>query len=503
MSFLKTYPAAAQDIPLQNPSIEGSPRAGNVPPPWIRAYKSPDTQPGYYGVTLPASEGRTYAGAIHGPTWQEGISQQLSVPLKAGVSYQLSFDLAFPARYDTLAMCAGSMAIYGSNSPTERGELLWQSGAFTHEQWQRYTVTLRPAATWSYIHFQPYLDGTCGYSRYTACLLDHISPVISVAPTVQLQVQLTCRGRSTGKVLAVASGGQPPYTYQWSYNKATTAGIDQLPEGDYTVTVTTATGASATVATHVNGYTLQVSTANKPPSCHGDQDGSITLTPINGVAPYLYKQEKDQVFQSSPVFSALRAGAYEFQVRDAAACENRTGSTLQEPDRLLIQQVFTKDISCSESIDGKIAVQLTGGTPPYAYSLEPGPWQPDSIFQHLESGNYRFRVKDVNSCSTTGSASIQRIGRQCAVYVPTAFTPNNDGRNDLFRAKVNDDVTGYRLAVYSRWGQLIFQTNSPERGWDGTFKGSPAAAGAYVWVLTYTDSRQQARKQTGSVVLLR
>jgi gliding motility-associated-like protein len=58
------------------------------------------------------------------------------------------------------------------------------------------------------------------------------------------------------------------------------------------------------------------------------------------------------------------------------------------------------------------------------------------------------------------------------------------------------------MAVYGRWGELIYETHQPEGGWNGTFKGKKLPAGSYIWSVTYTDKTNQAMKQQGSVMLI-
>ena len=92
----------------------------------------------------------------------------------------------------------------------------------------------------------------------------------------------------------------------------------------------------------------------------------------------------------------------------------------------------------------------------------------------------------------------------CKIYVPSAFTPNNDGLNDVFRATYGENITDFRLQVYNRWGQKIFESTDIRNGWDGTMKNLQQPIGTYVWMLRYktvTDSIEQMMK--GTVMLIR
>lgn len=92
-------------------------------------------------------------------------------------------------------------------------------------------------------------------------------------------------------------------------------------------------------------------------------------------------------------------------------------------------------------------------------------------------------------------------------FVPNAFTPNGDGDNDIFKPVIND-LQGYTFCVFSRWGELIYKSQSPGEGWDGlTAGGYEAGVGLYVWELRYTalaeDGVSQEIRHTGTVNLIR
>ena len=72
------------------------------------------------------------------------------------------------------------------------------------------------------------------------------------------------------------------------------------------------------------------------------------------------------------------------------------------------------------------------------------------------------------------------------MYAPTAFTLNNDGRNDMFRILNADAVTAFNLRVFNRYGQVMFETSDKSKGWDGTIKGKLSSPGGYVYFLKYS-----------------
>jgi gliding motility-associated-like protein len=90
---------------------------------------------------------------------------------------------------------------------------------------------------------------------------------------------------------------------------------------------------------------------------------------------------------------------------------------------------------------------------------------------------------------------------ECIVAIPTAFTPNGDGLNDVFRPKANCPLESYELQIYNRWGERIFFSRRPEFTWDGTFRNKKCPMGTYVYTLKYKFSTQEARFESGTIML--
>jgi gliding motility-associated-like protein len=89
------------------------------------------------------------------------------------------------------------------------------------------------------------------------------------------------------------------------------------------------------------------------------------------------------------------------------------------------------------------------------------------------------------------------------IYIPTAFTPNNDGLNDKFKVTpIGVRSFGY-VAVYDRWGQLIYRTTNYNEGWDGTLNGAKLPTGTFVYVAQATDYRGRPMLRKGTVTLIR
>lgn len=102
----------------------------------------------------------------------------------------------------------------------------------------------------------------------------------------------------------------------------------------------------------------------------------------------------------------------------------------------------------------------------------------------LEGG--RYEVTALNTCGTATHAVVWSDELCCKIYTPNAFSPNQDGINDLFTIQPHHcDFGDYRLRIYSRWGEMVFETDSPAVGWDGRRRQAPFSQGVYLWVLDY------------------
>ncbi|WP_177230401.1 gliding motility-associated C-terminal domain-containing protein [Chitinophaga sp. CF118] len=483
--------------------MEGIAGTEKVPDEWLKASKTPDVLPGYFNIYMPASAGNTYVGLQSTATWEEGIAQLLSAELKKGKYYSISFDLAFTAVYGELDESYGSMAIYGGNSVSDKAELLWESGRFTYTGWKRNTAVFTPSKNYSYISFWANYDSAMSDGG-VAILLDNFSSSIIEGLHITLKAFPTCPNSHTGKVIANIAGLSGRYKYRWKPGNDSSKQVANLAAGAYKLVVKSAEGLtdSAEITVPVSDLDLKVDILSS--RCNGDNTNGIIANASGGMSPYLYYLNDDRNGRSVAVFDNLAAGNYSLMIKDLAGCTNKVENiVLTDPDPIRLNQVLVSSVSCADVANGKIILSASGGTPPYTYSIPGYKSQSDSIFRQLDARQYHYRITDSQDCNIDGDVTVMKEWRECAIFVPNAFSPNGDGVNDVFRAKINDGVSDFRMAVYGRWGQLIFETLDPNRGWDGKQKGIDQPTGSYLYVITFTDGKAQARKEQGTLLLIR
>jgi gliding motility-associated-like protein len=122
------------------------------------------------------------------------------------------------------------------------------------------------------------------------------------------------------------------------------------------------------------------------------------------------------------------------------------------------------------------------------------------------SGVYSAAIDD-GTCAVRTTNSIKLQFDACLpdtkVFVPTAFTPNRNGTNDVLRP-IFYHVTSLRyFKIYNRWGQQVFETSVLGKGWDGTLNGSPQPPETYSWVLECTAKTGELVNKSGRSLLIR
>lgn len=146
-----------------------------------------------------------------------------------------------------------------------------------------------------------------------------------------------------------------------------------------------------------------------------------------------------------------------------------------------------------------LPLKATASFNQYAWST--GSTAPSVIVK--QPGIYWLQVKDANGCAGRDSIIVNSKVCPNKFFMPTGFTPNNDGKNDLVKPILLGDVVKYRYWVYNRWGQLIFEATDQIKGWNGVYKGQEQPGGVYVWVCSYQFKDEPEKIEKGTFVLIR
>lgn len=116
---------------------------------------------------------------------------------------------------------------------------------------------------------------------------------------------------------------------------------------------------------------------------------------------------------------------------------------------------------------------------------------------------YKVLVYNEAGCIDSAFIKVKVFQTMPTVFVPNAFTPNRDGKNDLLRPIAVGMARIDYFRIYNRWGQLVFSTSTNEYGWDGTIAGKVQPSGTYVWLVKAVDYTGAPYVQRGTLVLVR
>jgi gliding motility-associated-like protein len=196
---------------------------------------------------------------------------------------------------------------------------------------------------------------------------------------------------------------------------------------------------------------------------------------------------------SNPTFTVSKPGTYSVKVAKNG-CDTSVQVTVSYITKPIVDLVKDTMICVSQEFI------LDAEYPYSSYRWQDGSVQPR--FTVTKAGTYTVQVTD--NCGTSRDSTTVRFEDcACRFFVPNAFTPNGDGRNDIFLPKYQCLISNYELKVYNRLGQLIFRSDNASIGWDGSYGGHQQPSDTYVWELDYTDKLTgKGMHKNGTIILI-
>lgn len=368
-----------------------------------------------------------------------------------------------------------------------------------------------------------------------------------------------------GITTITAANGTPPYQYSIDgINFVSSNMFTGLQADDYNITVKDADGLIASIPVMVAAYEAPQIAANATNAACNNSDGIISITNNNGTAPFQYSIDGGNHFQSDNNFRNLAAGDYTAIIADAHGCADTIAvkvttttkpivdlgkdTILCEGQRLILNaandgstyrwqdgsslfsfmvtnsgtySVIVEKNGCSISDEITIdyifkpvinlppettlcfseKIILDASFPNAMYKWQDGSALPQ--YTVGQPGTYTVQVS--NSCGiTTGFTEVKYENCNCQFFMPAAFTPDKDNRNDAFGPGWQCMFSEYSLKIFNRFGQILFNATDPSNKWTGSFNGKEQPAGGYVWVLQYKEKLTgRIVNKKGTVLLLR
>tara|TARA_Y100001954_G_scaffold199276_1_gene217212 strand:- start:927 stop:3185 length:2259 start_codon:yes stop_codon:yes gene_type:complete len=319
-------------------------------------------------------------------------------------------------------------------------------------------------------------------------------------------------GGLDGQIDLNISGGTPGYSVSWD-SELTGETIIDLSAGTYFYTITDGLGCeisgNETIQNIETGLTFDTEIFDD----HCDQAiGEIIITPTNGAYPYYYTWSHSNTNQDSTANNLIE-GTYEIFILDNDGCEGNLLINIDNIDGPTA--FFNQNFDTVTYVDG-IVDFLNFSSAAAQTELISNQWSfGNGQFSNLESpshnfnqiGNYfvQLTVTDNFDCTDSYIREVVAV-EDYFIWTPSAFTPNGDGKNDLYIPKFHNIIEeSFEFFIYDKWGKLVYETTDINSGWDGIRldNGKIADNSSYSFIAKFITYRNQLQKKTGSFLLLK
>lgn len=341
-------------------------------------------------------------------------------------------------------------------------------------------------------------------SDANTCLDDLTVDVDDNTPTLIENVEAvsTNCGEDDGVISIRATGSALQYTLDGT-NFQSAADFYDMPAGTYTVQVVDDMGCSETQTIEVPASdAVEIPTVQVTNTTCGLDNGVLTF--VQSTTQDLQYSISNQPYQAINVYPNLTPGDYEIFIINGEDCEGATQVNIEPSEPLIIEETNTTRSSCGAN-DGRIDIRTNADFKIAAYYLN-GELAGDELVG-LAPDMYSVLVVDVDGCSDSTMVNVAK--EKCNIFVPNAFSPNNDGANDFFEIVIplHFNISIESFAVYDRWGNPMYEDYPPNgeasMSWDGTVNGKPANMGVYVYTMIYIDENDRKQVLAGDVMLMR
>jgi len=338
--------------------------------------------------------------------------------------------------------------------------------------------------------------GTCTDSEtITVTVADELMPDAGTDKIICYGESVTLSGSSSGTGL--------------SYSWLPVDGLDNPAEANpaanpasstvYTLTITDLGGCTATDEALV--------TVNPLPAVQAGPDtlvcpGSVVQFSASGGLSYAWNPVEGLSDPASPFpsYTASEPAAFSVIITDANGCSDTASASVEVqpfpsvdagPDTLVY---LGESVTLLGSGSGELQwIPPTGLSDPSA--AEPTASPTNTTWYYLTSTS-------AIGCQSVDSVLLTVIFDPIVEF-PNAFSPNGDGLNDFFSVVVRGPVAVEAYRIYNRWGEIVFESNSPESGWDGTYRGNAQETGTYVFHFLGLDPNGMGIERHGTLHLVR
>ncbi len=290
----------------------------------------------------------------------------------------------------------------------------------------------------------------------------NVSVTVNAGPAINSNtITNSSCGASTGAITIAQTGGT---SFLWS-NGSTSQNISGVPSGNYTVTVTDASGCSTQQTYAVqnsDGPSASASVVNV--DCSGNNTGKVNLSVTGGATPYSYywTATNGGIIPSGQInsqnLSGLVAGTYSVDITDASGCHSSASAFVSQPNPLQSNGIVT-NVGCFGGSTGAINISASGGNGSYTYNIDEGSFGPTFNFTNLTAGTHTVYVKDGNGCQISTDYTVSQPSSALSATPSVTNVTCNGSSNGQITLLVSGGTTPYS---YSWTGPSSFAASTKD-----------------------------------------
>lgn len=371
----------------------------------------------------------------------------------------------------------GGNLISGQNSP--QVEILWDLNATSK------TIYFEETST---------INGACaGRSEVLEVV---IYPEFKFGEPLVLNP--ACPGERNGSIRLNPSGGSGKYEFLWSHDPSLkTEFAENLPSGDYEVTVSDQTGCAVEkiIFSLIEPEELRVENPVQviSNSCFGIAGGVFLIKPLGGNPPFSVA-EMESIWDGTELqVLGVAPGSYRLRILDSRGCSVQVEAAVESPEEISVL-AKVENPGCEGSLDGVLELEISGGISPYEVLWDSG--KTGTRIDELSYGEFPYTITDSNGCVLTGIAIVNQARPE--VRMPTGFNPL-DG---VYQPVSNCSIT-YQITIWDRWGGIIYLGSE---GWNGLINRVEAPSNSYSYLIHYTymlEGEETTSEKRGTFTLIR
>ncbi len=320
-----------------------------------------------------------------------------------------------------------------------------------------FTISLSNGDSYSTSYNYLALDSLCA-GLYSFTVTDNLGATYTdgfqvdltsnvIIDSVETLKEIECYGALNGVIAVHASGGEGPYSYELPGVLIQSGNVFQnVPSGGQVIVSDQNGCADTSIFNVLEAFPFSFSTTTQN-SCGGACTGSVSFAVSGGTQPYTYSSDNGLTFQTNNSFTGLCATNYTLVVKDANGCLSNTNVYLTGGPPLSMSPSVTQQPSCSGVADGSIAVNPSGGTPPYSSSIDGGPLQASMNYSNIPSGQHQIYLIDNNGCDLYMNITLTASSNFVFNYVANNPTSSCNAFDGSFEIAASGMVAPYIYTV--------------------------------------------------------